>query len=329
MIVNRLASPTHHESTLREGISIIELLVCIAIAALLLSILLPAVGFAREASRRTSCVNNVRQITLAVQNYTERTSIGPTAHDLPLVLGDDLGHSNLHGSVAADQLRTYRPWSCSSDPVDFDTGSFSYVSNANLGIIWSRNDDGALTRGHYDDPWLRRFNLVGELPDGASTTVLLSESLVLLAERWPDEKPRYMTALSDRRMAVWRVATSTGDHSPEDLTRFSTECSNGGLDYVIGFSPHSRANLRGDYIHPGFTSINTPNTPPCRASFIGDPDVIPEGFLDGSYSASSFHPGGVNASLFDGSVRFISDAIALDTWQAICSSRSSDVPGVF
>ena len=55
----------------RRGFTLIELLVVIAIIAVLIALLLPAVQAAREAARRAQCVNNLKQIGIALHNYHE------------------------------------------------------------------------------------------------------------------------------------------------------------------------------------------------------------------------------------------------------------------
>ena len=71
----------------RRGFTLIELLVVIAIIAVLIALLLPAVQAAREAARRAQCVNNMKQLGLALHNFESANGTFPKGVYLPYVNG--------------------------------------------------------------------------------------------------------------------------------------------------------------------------------------------------------------------------------------------------
>jgi prepilin-type N-terminal cleavage/methylation domain-containing protein/prepilin-type processing-associated H-X9-DG protein len=71
----------------RRAFTLIELLVVIAIIAVLIALLLPAVQAAREAARRAQCVNNLKQLGLAAQNYISANNVFPPQSSYPSQAG--------------------------------------------------------------------------------------------------------------------------------------------------------------------------------------------------------------------------------------------------
>ena len=79
----KLASASRRDEPKRHGFTLVELLVVIAIIGVLVALLLPAIQAAREAARRTTCLNQVRQMGIALQNHVEAYKVFPTGGSQP------------------------------------------------------------------------------------------------------------------------------------------------------------------------------------------------------------------------------------------------------
>ncbi len=77
----------------RRAFTLIELLVVIAIIAVLIALLLPAVQAAREAARRAQCVNNLKQLGLAAQNYVSANNVFPPQTSWPTLAANYTGNA--------------------------------------------------------------------------------------------------------------------------------------------------------------------------------------------------------------------------------------------
>jgi len=114
---------------MRKAFTLIELLVVIAIIAILVALLLPAVQQAREAARRSSCKNNLKQIGLALHNYHDVHNVYPLNND----------STRKGGNTATSWVTMSLPYMEQAplyDRVDFTTQSGHYgLDNASAKIV--------------------------------------------------------------------------------------------------------------------------------------------------------------------------------------------------
>jgi len=330
--------------TVRAGFTLIELLVVIAIIAVLIALLLPAVQAAREAARRAQCVNNMKQLGLALHNYHDTVGVLPWGQG-PLGCNDwnylslmlphveqqavynslNFGRRDaLNGFACAGHAynttgtRTHLSFAvCPSDNSDRLTspdGRLSYYGNSGSTPVFFTTTTNGLPNGLFasvpESPAIR----FSSITDGTSNTAALSERVM-------------GTGLYDQRVTIdYGTPTATFSSVPavEPMTSpepYRAAClQNGdprkpgvalGTGRATGAVWHMGNGNSGRYNH-----VMAPNTWSC---------VDGGGNSNGAMTASSRHSGVVNVTMADGSVRAVKNSIAVTVWGAIGSRNGAEV----
>jgi prepilin-type N-terminal cleavage/methylation domain-containing protein/prepilin-type processing-associated H-X9-DG protein len=340
----------------RRGFTLIELLVVIAIIAVLIALLLPAVQSAREAARRVQCVNNLKQLALAAQNYHDiNGALPPTAicsstntknscfgmfpdfslkaRLLPFVeqtvtynalnnFASTFSPANVTG-----RFTNVSVFVCPSDPA---SPSVSVAVGTFTGTLPSTNYPNSIgtfapetSSGMVDGP---AYYPGSSAP---SSTVVRIASITDGTSNTAlfSEFDRYQGNVQNGN---WQIYQDTADSSKvaTPLLTLTTDCQAATTIAVPANGVASDDGMKGVdwlYQHCGaggcYSHINTPNKRACY--FAGSKTAgHPTSTMIG---ASSFHAGGVNVAFLDGSVRFVKDSVSPQTWWALATRAGGEV----
>jgi prepilin-type N-terminal cleavage/methylation domain-containing protein/prepilin-type processing-associated H-X9-DG protein len=325
----------------RNGFTLVELLVVVAIIGILVALLLPAVQAAREAARRVQCTNNLKQWGLALHNYhatlrcfpglgtASMTTFSVQARLLPYVeqrslqelidfaqpLYTGTSHSQTLNPVQAQAAQCRAElFRCPSDGwEDLYEDSTGVVAGGNYMVC-----GGSGTGTNYDlryasDGMFYYGSALGmrDMRDGSSNTVVLSESLLGYGEQVSGPLPAAPWAMR----LIGFAGASPNSGAPglagivdPDLASLASTCTlwygNRGFGWIVGKPLCST-----------FSTYLPPNSK--------TPDMNSMGI--GFYAARSLHPGGVNVGMGDGSVRFVAETVELETWRGLGTRAGGEV----
>ncbi|HEV3338965.1 MAG TPA: DUF1559 domain-containing protein [Pirellulales bacterium] len=335
----------------RKGFTLIELLVVIAIIGILVAMLLPAVQAARESGRRAQCINNLKQFGIAVHNYhdihkrlpygkgasfpgapvfarwSQHASLLPHLEQRPLY---DILNFNYPpatpgmGGVIPFMPAYANPGGQNNVASTYPVPMFLCPSDGAVSSsVWPGQNNYAANQGSWlcdrldtVDPnaivaptevqtgifgFLSRTSFADVL-DGVSTTAFFSERL--RGNGNPDPRSDiFIIPPQTSLQATWQTCTSINPLTATPLT------SKWGASWVMG------ENCCVQYNH-----VAVPNSYSCGGT--GFPGTMSNMAMQ--VAPSSYHPGGVNVCMGDGTVRFVTSEVDIFIWRAIGTKKGGE-----
>jgi prepilin-type processing-associated H-X9-DG protein len=327
-------------------------LVVIAIIAILIGLLLPAVQKVREAAARMKCSNNLKQLGLAMHGYHDvgqkfprnYLQVGNNAWEatsasvelLPYVEQDPLykqfvanrppavalgaGWGTTYNTLMNTKLSVFLCPSAQQAPLrgsnpsgwDGPGSNYGWCTGSSVETVWAGNRFNGIISYQTDTK-------MADASDGLSNTLLASE--LLSGSNASGSAGKYPYDV---------FYTNNGMFNSVANKSFPTQAE---LDAIGSAAKNSPSGMRSNngtmwaWYSAGQSTLNTAAPPNWSWPTAGG-DCCPGGAHDWGYGIippRSMHSGGVNAVLGDGSVRFITNSIALTTFQLL-GNRSDGQP---
>lgn len=334
-----------------SGFTLVELLVVIAIIGVLVALLLPAVQAAREAARRNSCVNNLKQLGLGMHNFHDTYNKFPQNHTQ---VGGNVWEAvsaSFHMLPYIEQTPLYTEGQARITNKDWGW-TYNTMMNTKLSVFICPSSPGSPKRGSHPHGWDGpggnyawctgssvevnwagdRFNgmisyqtdrRMANVPDGLSNTILASE--VLSGSGKTGASGQFPFDIFYAGNGPITSVANQDFPTEAELTAIGTTAKNS----PIGFK--SNNGTMWAWYAAGHSTFNAAGPPNWQYPSAGG-DCCPGGAHDwghGIIVARSMHPGGVNACLGDGSVRFLNNNINLLTYQRLGNAKDGQVVGSY
>lgn len=327
----------------RRAFTLVELLVVIAIIGILVGLLLPAVQAAREAARRMQCSNNLKQIGLSLHNYES------TFKRLPAGTFNDATRGRANNSGPHPMIMPYieqnNAFQLFDFSVDLNTAAVNQIARQqNVPVFQCPSQKGVArfvlaapqcpngcgntnyvqslgNNANYasnNGPFGRRFGArFGDISDGLSNTGLFAEIVLGPAGGSPTTGIVPAGSADDLAVAT-NLPFATWDAGPNGDTIAVSACDNRATSAYLY---RGKQYYRGIVVATYYSHTLTPNSP--------RRDCIRGTGVDRGHMASrSYHTGGAQIVLGDGSVHFASSSTDEIVWRALGSRAGGEVVNV-
>ena len=326
----------------RIGMTLVELLAVIAIIGLLIALLLPAVQSAREAGRRTQCMNNFRQVGIALQSHCAALGMFPSgARPTPATQASPPTWS--WGLAWPYRLMPYIDQISLFSKLDPDASAWNSGNAATASLVeiatFTCPSSPCPRFAGLADAW----NVNGPVHIGSMVGIAGAVSAT-------DSKARYDSTVNVANAHAWNgvlhaCSQVTPAHVRDGLSNVICVAETSDWGYNPSY-PGERFDCRGMFPHGWLMgtrrmAAKTPDHDPrvfntttissrplgtkiCSYGAYGNAGYPGTNF-DNSVPIQSAHPGGAMLLFCDGAVQFVADTLALDTLKALAIRDSGQI----